>query len=177
MVEPVIDVVVLLGAPGSGKSSVGERLGATGFRWREWEPVIVERWGSRESFIAAKADALPALHQEVRDWIADDGAPALFETTGLSDAPLLRELQRSGRAYVVRLDVTEREALRRVAVRESGRHLTDELEDSRRVWVAFHERVVPNTDVDLVIDTDTESIDSVVRTITTALADRATSAT
>ena len=172
----MVDVVVLLGAPGSGKSSVGERLGANGLRWREWEPVIVDRWGSRERFIAAKDEALPALHQQIRDWVAGDGAPAVFETTGLSDAPLLVELRRSGGAYVVRLDVTEREALRRVAAREGGRHLTDELEDNRRVWVAFHERVVPDTEVDLVIDTDTEPIDAVVRTIITALADRGASA-
>lgn len=172
MVEPVVDVVVLLGAPGSGKSSVGERLGARGFRWREWEPLIVERWGGRERFVAAKDEALPALHREIRDWIADDGGPAVFETTGLSDSPLLAELRRSGRAYVVRLDVTEAEALRRVSTRERGRHLTDELDDNRRVWAAFHERVVPATDVDLVIDTESESIDSAVRTIITALAER-----
>ncbi len=35
-------VVVLVGAPGSGKSTIGELLGASGFRWREWEPIILD---------------------------------------------------------------------------------------------------------------------------------------
>ena len=177
MVWRVVDVVVLLGAPGSGKTSVGERLGASGLRWREWEPLIVERWGSRETFAAAKHEALPALHQEIRDWISGRGAPAVFETTGLSDAPFLAELKGSGGAFVVRLDVPETEALRRIAARERGRHLTDESHDNQRVWAAFHERVVPNTAVDLVIDTTEESIESSVRTIIDALADCATTST
>jgi hypothetical protein len=94
----VVRVVVLLGAPGSGKSTIGRALGARGLRWRDWEPVIVERWGSREDFIARKAEALPALHREILDWIGSDTTPAVVETTGLSDAPLLARLAESGGA-------------------------------------------------------------------------------
>jgi adenylate kinase family enzyme len=38
--------VVLLGAPGSGKTTVGEELARRGLRWREWELWILEQWGS-----------------------------------------------------------------------------------------------------------------------------------
>ena len=37
-------IVVLLGPPGSGKSTIGGALGHVGFRWREWESYILDRW-------------------------------------------------------------------------------------------------------------------------------------
>jgi len=61
----VARVVLLLGPPGSGKTTIGEELGRRGLRWREWEPVILARWGSREAFVARKAEALPQLYDEV----------------------------------------------------------------------------------------------------------------
>jgi hypothetical protein len=87
-------VVVLLGPPGSGKSTVGAVLGGLGLRWRDWEPMILERWGSREEFVAAKPVALPWLHDEIVHWIDSDDVLAVIETTGLSDAPLLDRLDR-----------------------------------------------------------------------------------
>jgi hypothetical protein len=149
----VADVVVLLGAPGSGKTAVGEELARRGLRWREWEVWILARWGSREAFVAGKADALPALHSAIRSWIADTGPPAAIETTGLSDAPFLDALAREHRCLVVRLDVAEDEAQSRVASRARDRHLSDDLAANRSVWRAFHQLVVPHRPVDLVIDT------------------------
>jgi shikimate kinase len=165
----VVEVVVLVGAPGSGKSSIGRRLGQLGLRWRDWEAAIVERWGTRDAFVARKAEALPALHDEIVGWIGSDRTPAVFETTGLSDAPLLARLAASGGALVVRLDVGEEEALRRVAQRERGRHLSDEPEPNRQVWRAFQERVAPRLPVDLVIDTHELSIDAAAARIVDAL--------
>lgn len=161
---PVIDVVVLLGPPGSGKSAIGEHLGRRGLRWHDWESTIVQRWCSRETFIANKAEALPALHEEILEWIASDHAVAIFETTGLSDAPLLSILEGSGNALVVRLDVSEAEALRRVRDRQQGRHLTDDVDANRAVWRAFREHVLTRS-VDLVIDTQVQSVDSSADTI------------
>jgi shikimate kinase len=146
-------VVVLLGPPGSGKSAVGAELGGRGFRWREWEPEIVARWGSREAFVAHKAAALPALHDEIRRWAAAEGGPAVVESTGLSDAPLLDALARDHQCFTVRLDVPEAEALRRVAARERGRHLSDGAGANRAVWRAFAERVAGVRPCDLVVDT------------------------
>ena len=145
--------MILLGAPGRGKTAVGEELARRGLRWREWELWVLERWGSREAFVARKANALPELHRALRTWIAEGGAPAAIETTGLSDAAFLDALRGDHRCLVVRLDVSEDEAQRRVATRARDRHLSDEPAANRAVWRAFHQVVVPRRDVDLVIDT------------------------
>jgi shikimate kinase len=153
----VPDVVVLLGPPGSGKSTIGELLGRRGLRWREWEPVIVERWGAREAFLAVKAEALPQLHGEIRGWIAAGATPAVVESTGLSDADFLDGLERDHRCVVVRLDVGEDEAMARVAARDRDRHVTDDVVRNRAVWRAFHDGPGAHRRVDLAIDTERHS--------------------
>lgn len=94
------------------------------------------------------------LHLEVREWCRQDERPAVFETTGLSDAPLLDDLQRDPLCLVVRLDVSETEALARVKTRASGRHLTDDLDATRGIWNRFQAVVSGNRRVDLVVDTE-----------------------
>ena len=76
------------------------------------------------------------LHAQILRWIASDSTPAAMETTGLSDAPLLDGLEAGREAFVVRLEVTEEEALGRVADRARGRHLSDDQEHNRSVWSA-----------------------------------------
>jgi shikimate kinase len=147
-------VVVLIGPPGSGKSTIGDELGQRGYRWRSWEEYILERWGGRDAFVAAKDVALPALHEKIRSWIDAEETPAVIETTALSDAPFLDALSRERACVFVRLDVSEEEALRRVAARQAGRHLSDDTEANRIVWRAFSSLVVPHRRVDLVISTE-----------------------
>jgi shikimate kinase len=147
-------VVVLLGAPGSGKSAVGVELAAFGVRWREWEQSLVERWGSRDSFVANKTEALKVLHDETMAFIESTDATVAIETTGLSDAGFLDDLSVGHRVFVVRLDVSQAEAARRVAQRTSGRHLTDDTEPNRAIWRAFYGTVAPRRHSDLVIDTE-----------------------
>ena len=96
----------------------------------------------------------------------------MLETTGLSDDPLLSALERSeAEVLVVRLDVSEEEAIRRVTGRPHGRHLSDEAELNRDVCAAFQEHVAPRRHVDLVVDTDAESVDSAVAAIASAIID------
>jgi shikimate kinase len=159
-------VVVLLGPPGSGKSTIGEALASAGLRWRDWEAELLERWGSREQFIEVKHLALPELHSDVLAWIASSEEIAVLETTGLSDAALVQAIIAAGDAFVVRLEVSEEAAMARIAQRQRGRHLTDDEEPNRRVWQAFHDVGIDSLDADLVVDTEvlspTQIIDSVL---------------
>lgn len=144
---------MLLGPPGSGKSTIGAALGALGYRWREWEPELLARWGSRENFIANKERALAEHHADITAWIAEPGAAAVLETTGISDAVFLDALAEAHQPFVVRLDVTLEGALRRVRSRPGGQHLSDEEERNRATWRTFQELVAPNRAANLAIDT------------------------
>ena len=165
----MIEVVVPLGAPGAGKSTIGHALERHGLRWREWERFILDRWGSRDAFVANKKELLPLLHQEILDWIAADSSAAVIETTGLSDAPLLAQLEETRATLVVRLDVGEDEALRRIDQRTPGRHLSDEIGLNRRVWMAYQRDVVPHARVDFVFNTGTQPVEAIVAAILTAM--------
>jgi hypothetical protein len=145
---------VLLGPPGSGKTTVGAELGRLGFRFREWEMAIIERWGTRAEFVAHKATALPDIQHDIRTWIEDDDARAVIESTGLSDGPFLDELAHDMTCFVVRFDVSEEEAERRLASRAPGRHLTDDLAGNRRVRREYETQVLAYRHVDLVVDGD-----------------------
>jgi shikimate kinase len=168
----VIRVVVLLGPPASGKSTVGTELGRLGFRWREWEPMILARWGSRGAFVAAKEDALPALHAEIRAWIDEPGPVAVIESTGLSDASFLDRLDAEGSAFTVRLVVAEDVAVARTAARPAGRHLADAPEDTRRIWREHAAAVAAHRRSDLVINTERTAAPYAAAQIVSALSAR-----
>jgi hypothetical protein len=150
----VTRVVVLLGPPAAGKTTIGAELERLGFRWREWELTILERWGSRDAFVANKAEALPRLQADIERWIDEAGPTAVIESTGLSDAAFLDTLARAGGCFVVRVDVSGAETTRRLAARERGRHLTDDLAGTARVRREYETAVLTHRPVDLVIDGD-----------------------
>jgi|GEM_PF-2211990 len=153
----VVKVIVLFGPPGSGKSTVGAKLGRRGLRWRDWERWILHEWGGTEAFVAGKPESLARLHAAIEAFIDEPGSPAVFETTGLSDAPFLDRLQVAGIAFVARLDVSEAEAERRVASRPRGEHLRDEPAANRAVREAWDQYAAPGRSVDLALDTTAAS--------------------
>jgi len=156
--------LILFGPPAAGKSTIGTELGRLGFRWREWEMDILESWGTRDAFVANKAVALPRLQADITAWLDAGGPTAAIESTGLSDAAFLDELERAGGCYVVRIDVGDDEAARRLATRARGRHLTDDLAGNERVRREYRTAVLPYRRVDLVIDSDSISVtDAAVR--------------
>ena len=105
-------LVILLGPPASGKTALGRMLGERGWRFREWELELLDTWGNRENLVAHKTEALAALHERVRDLAAAPGLPAVYETTGLSDAEFLDQVVTELPTIVVKLDVGLNEARR-----------------------------------------------------------------
>jgi shikimate kinase len=168
----MVDVVVLLGAPGAGKSAIGEELGRRGLAWREWEPELLERWDTVEAFRANKDEALRQHHADIEEWVDATPVAAVLETTGLSDASWLDRLVAAYAVFVVRLDVSANTSANRIRSRAQGRHLTDDPDASRSVWEAFHDAVVPNRSVDLVIDTEALDPSAAADQITAALSRR-----
>jgi hypothetical protein len=134
--------------------------------------VILERWGTRAEFVSNKATALPALQHDIREWIETDGPRAVIESTGLSDGTFLDALARDVPCFVVRFDVSEAEAERRLASRARGRHLTDDLAGNRRVRRELEAHVLPHRPVDLVIDGDHTTAASAAAQIASAARNR-----
>jgi hypothetical protein len=162
-------VIVLLGPPGSGKSTIGARLAELGFRWTDRERDLVERWGSREAFLSSKTEALPALHEGLRAAIGPGRPPLVIESTGISEREFIDDIQRLFPAFLVRLDVARETAALRVRSREPGRHLNTVPARDDAVWRAFEELVKPRP-VDLVIDTGAVDPAAAARAIAAALA-------
>jgi shikimate kinase len=161
-------VVVLLGPPGSGKSTIGAALAGRGLRWCDWEALLLERWGSTATFVEHKAEALTAHHEELRAFIEAPGAPAVVESTGISDAAFLDGLARYAPLFV-RLDVSEGEALRRIGLRAAGRHFSDDFTSNRAVWQRFYEVVAPGRDCATVINTEQVTVEDAAARVLDAL--------
>lgn len=151
-------IVVLLGGPGSGKSTVAAELAKLGFRWRDWEVELLRKWGGRDAFLARKEEALSGLWSDILAVADEANAPLVIESTGISDAPFLDRLraERPG-TLIVRLDIEAKEALRRIAGREAGQHLADGIGPNQAAWQAYDSLVRPHRRVDLAVDSSATS--------------------
>jgi predicted kinase len=160
-------LLVLLGPPGSGKSHLASLASArAGLPWTEHEKLFVDRWGSVEAFVAAKAEALAWVEAHLREQMAASERPVLFESTGLSDRTMLERFAASGRVTVAKLVVPRDLCVERVRSRPKGRHLSDDAEAAGRFHDFWTQSVAPGWHADAVVANDVrpEDPDAAART-------------
>jgi shikimate kinase len=153
----MVDCLVLLGPPGSGKSYLGELLARRfALEWTEHERLLLLRWGSREAFVANKVEALAFLESDLRRRILAAGRTVVFESTGVSDRPMLERLLRERRVAIVKLVVPQELCARRVSERPAGRHLTDDPVSAATFHDWWTREVAPGWRADLDVVNDAE---------------------
>jgi len=155
-------LVVFLGPPGSGKSHLGE-LAARRFDldYVEHEALLLGRWGSREAFIANKAAALDGIEADLRARIGRGHRTVVFESTGLSDRPMLERLATEHPIAIVRVDAPRALCVERVRSRPKGRHFEDDAESAGRFHQFWTRDVAPTWTCDLAVDNDAVAGDAV----------------
>lgn len=129
--------VVLVGAPGSGKTTVARALAERyGFRYLDREARLLEAYGSLEAFVARKEAAVREMQREALEWMAEEESPWIYESTALTERDFVLRLMEAEGGFGVRLGVSLKEALARVAARATGKNLSNDLQMTRRVWEA-----------------------------------------
>ena len=92
-IEPVmpIQIVILLGTPGCGKTWAGEVLSRkVGLAFLDLERMLLARYGSTENFLARKPKALAWFEDQVRDRAAERDRTVIFEAGAFSQRDTIR---------------------------------------------------------------------------------------
>lgn len=140
MDRPRRTVVLLVGPPGSGKTSIGEHLASDfGYVYEDREAGLLREWGSLEAFREHRDDAIRAMHDAFERELASTGAPLVYESTALTERGFVERLQRDAGAFTVLLTVTLDRALARIARREPGGNFSNAPDTTTAVWSACTE--------------------------------------
>lgn len=167
--ENRIELIVLVGAPGSGKTAIGNELASRyGYRYRDFEAELVEIYGPLETFVQHKNKAILDVHRVIVNTIAESGPVVVIETTALSEQDFIDDLIRTHRSLTVRLDVSLPNALERIQNRVKGRNLSNGIGTNQWIWERFYE-VHEKREFDLRIDMNRESVSVAARSINKAI--------
>lgn len=160
-----------MGPPGCGKSFLGSRLAALGIaRYTELEPILVERFGTGERFAANKDAALRFIRDHFEAELRGGPRPVAFESTGVSDRPLLESLVRDRRVQLVKVDTPKAVCIERVAARPRHRNLSNDAAMTERVHDFWYAEVAPTYDFAAAVDgADTEAALATVRRLLESL--------
>ena len=148
-------LIALIGPPGSGKTYLGQRIQAQlGLAFRDVERELVERYGSRASFVKDKSAALAALEGEVRERLAASPVPVVIESTGLSDGPMLVRLGQEFPVLWIKVHAPRELCVARVQSRGGGGNLSNDPQQAAEFHDFWLREVEPRYSFDLQVAND-----------------------
>ncbi|MEX1103656.1 MAG: hypothetical protein WED87_05380 [Dehalococcoidia bacterium] len=129
--------IVLVGPPGSGKTSIGLALGVRGYWFEDREAALVTQYGSIEEFRRQKTEAVARLHAGFLEAMRAEPRPWVYESTALTERDFVARLREAFGGFAVRLEVPVETTAGRIANREPGGNLTNDQALIRIQWQAF----------------------------------------
>jgi shikimate kinase len=135
-----VDALILVGPNGVGKSTVGRALARTGgFRYLDLEAFFARRYASLAAYRADRAHAYVEFEDTVRQSIAAEAVPVVFEDVGLNASALamMTALRHDFHVVVIELAASVDVCSRRAAHRTGGDRFPKTDESVRAVWEQF----------------------------------------
>jgi len=160
-----MDILVLVGPNGVGKSTIGRALGATGvYQYLDLEAFFVEQCGTLSAYRAARGSVYAQFESSVRAAMANEHRPVVFEEVLLNDAAraMLAALERDYNVVMVNVSASRDTCLRRAAARTEGVRFPKTEASVGEVWDRFSADAVPSSRSMIAIDTERETISAVV---------------
>jgi hypothetical protein len=144
-----------MGPPGSGKSFLGNYLAERAIAsYVELEPVLRQRFGTGDAFRARISEVGAFLMRSYLEQLAAAALPVAFESTGVSDRPILEQLMRDYRVAYVWVNASRAICMERVVSRATGANVSEtaDRELVGRFYDLWHRKVAPTFRFDLEVD-------------------------
>ena len=142
-----------MGPPGSGKSTIGNRLNARGIAsYVELEPIIVKKFGEGEEFIPKRPEAHRWIRDFYREQITTSEKPVVYETTGISDRDFHQELSTNYKLFYVGVVTCRSLCLERVKTRPRGHNVNASSVSTGEFYDYWYSEIEPTYKFDLLVD-------------------------
>jgi predicted kinase len=163
----MIDALVLMGPPGSGKSFLGRRLHECGIAsYVELEPILVNRFGQGSEFASNKQAALELICQSYTRQLESREQLVAFESTGISDRSVLESLMQRYTIEIIKVCTPKDVCMSRIASRRPGSNLTNDREANARLYDYWYDVIEPTYAFSREVDgTDAEAAVSRIREV------------